>query len=119
MAVKVTPARTMNMVGNKVYEEATSYKRDNAGYLTVLNGTRKVAEHAAGTWESVEIFTPLDQKIAEQRARDQKAAGGEKAPEGSGTVGGSGSNKVTSREGKDIRTSPHRAGPRKAAKKSR
>jgi hypothetical protein len=110
MAVKVTPARTMNMVGSRVYEEATSYKRDNAGYLTVLNGTRKVAEHAAGTWESVEIFTPLDQKIA-----DQKPEGGGS----SGTVGGSGSNKVTSREGKDIRTSPHRAGPRKAAKKSR
>lgn len=113
MAVKVTPARTMNMVGNKVYEEATSYKRDNAGYLTVLNGARKVAEHAAGTWESVEIFTPLDQKVADQRALDQK---GGKTPEGGGSSGG---NKVTSREGKDIRTSPHRAGPRKAAKKSR
>jgi hypothetical protein len=60
MAVRVSLQRGMNHIGPKTYEQATTFKRDSQGYLTVLKGTKKIAEHAAYTWESVEIIDMLD-----------------------------------------------------------
>lgn len=102
MAVKVTPARAMNAIGAKTYEEATSYKRDAAGYLTILQGTKKVADHAAGSWESVEVLTLLD---APKFNGDDGA--GVPAPRRAGGRAKKKKSTVT-REGAKIRTSPLR-----------
>jgi hypothetical protein len=103
MAVRVTPYPAMGASEPKIYEEATSFKRDEKGFLTILQGTKKVAEHSGGSWQSVEVFTPLDQKgksrdvtAAKKSARKKAAAPAPVTP------------KTKSRSGGAIRTSPAR-----------
>lgn len=107
MAVKVTPARAMNTIGAKTYEEATSYKRDAAGYLTILQGTKKVADHAAGSWESVEVLTLLDAKPVTD-VHTEKELGKVKAPKKVGGRAKAKKKSTVTREGAQIRTSPVR-----------
>jgi hypothetical protein len=105
MAVRVTPARGMNGLAQKNFEAATKYEVKDTAHGLVLNiyeGTKKVSTYGPGCWESVDLYTPIDQARAAKKvtksARKKAAA----------LAGGGSSPKTKSRNGDRIRTSPAR-----------
>lgn len=103
MAVKVTPARSMNTVSSKTYEAATKFKVVDHD-LVIYQGNKLIAQHAAGSWESVEVLELLD---APKFGTPTKGVGKKSSPKKAG-----GRARVTpktkSREGAEYRTSPAR-----------
>jgi hypothetical protein len=111
MAVRVLLKPNMSVSGRFDYINATNYKRDDRGYLTILQGTKRIAEHSPDSWTQVFVYDAtadhvtgdtMQRKLDAPKARK---AGPRKAPKA----------KTTTKVGSQIRTSP---GRRKVTKKT-
>lgn len=102
MAIRVTPARGMNGLSQKNFENATKYEVKDTSHglvLDIYEGNKRVSTYAPGCWESVDFYTPLDQKKGGKNKLDVPQA----AIEGL---------KTKTKKGDEIRTSPRKSGGR-------
>lgn len=74
MAIRVTPARGMNGLSQKNFENATKYTIEETSIGLVLHlyeGTRRISTYNAGCWESADLYTPVDTKLKAEKGKNK------------------------------------------------